>query len=82
MSNDPSNEISLINYYRRKILTGQIAIGEQLPSIHALAERHNISEQAASAIYEALSARGLAEQGPRTRSPGAMPSLRRPDGED
>ena len=65
---DESNSINdglerLVNYYRRKILTGQIEDREQLPSAKALAERHEITERAASSIYAALAARGLARQG-------------------
>lgn len=53
----------LINHYRRLILTGQIEDGERLPSIRELTERHGISESAASGLYEALEARGLAKRG-------------------
>jgi DNA-binding FadR family transcriptional regulator len=54
----------VINYYRRKILTGQIKDGERLPSPEEMEERHGISHAQASRVYEELYARGLAVKRP------------------
>ena len=63
-SRAPGDLQRLIDYYRRKILTGQIKEGEKLPSPEEMEERHGISRATAFKVYAGLHARGLAVKQP------------------
>jgi DNA-binding transcriptional regulator YhcF (GntR family) len=61
-SEDDQKLQQVANYYRRKILTGQIGVGERLPSPEEMEERHGIPRADAYKVYAALKARDLASR--------------------
>lgn len=59
-----NNIHTIVNYYRRLILTERIAIGDPLPSREEMQERHGISQSDADMIYARLAAMKLATRCP------------------
>lgn len=76
--------LSLATRLRQRILSGRYAIGDQIPTEHALCAKHDVSRHTARAALQLLESEGLIERRPglgtRVISSGGAPAFTQPLG--